>query len=136
MHTTNYFETFIEASADCPVRQAEIPELKNGGKTVAFLQYEMIKDHPYTYTSDDVLFSGHALRNHIAEAILLPERDLFFSKSQPCLRSSPLVKRYGWGIHSNEDGKVALYAIESSEYRAFCKDQTLRHEQGMRSSRK
>jgi len=59
----------------------------------------------------------------------------FFSKGQPCLRSSPLVKRYGWGVHFNKDGKAAIYAIESSEYRKLYKDKTIKHLKGMKSKR-
>ncbi|WP_342481620.1 DUF6157 family protein [Paenibacillus sp. FSL L8-0340] len=36
-----------------------------------------------------------------------------FSKSNPCLRASMLSKRYGWGMHFNDEGKIALYAKAS-----------------------
>ncbi len=136
MHTTNYYETFIEVSPDCPVSAAEIPELKNGSKTVAFLQYELFINNPYVYTSDDVIFSVYAQQNHIATAILTAEREFFFSQGQACLRSSPLVKRYGWGVHSNEDGRVAIYALGSKDYQVFYDDAALKHIQGLRSKRK
>ncbi len=42
-----------------------------------------------------------------------------FSKSHPCLRASMLPKRYGWGVHFNAEGKIALYAKESPEYDHF-----------------
>lgn len=136
MKTTNYFAAFISASEDSPAKEAEIPPLKNGEKTVAGIQYDLIKDHPYKYTSDDVIFSVHAQRKGIGKDNLKTERESLFSKGQPCLRSSPLVKRYGWGIHSNSDGKVALYAVESKEYRKFSNDTALKQLKGMRSKRK
>ncbi|MGQ7342016.1 DUF6157 family protein [Streptococcus suis] len=47
-----------------------------------------------------------------------------------------ISKRYGWGIHFDEEGKLALYPRESKEYQAFEKDETLTQIRGMRSSRK
>ncbi len=85
------------------------------------MQYELLTKHPYKYTSDDVIFTVYTQKNKIDTADLQSEREKFFSKGQPCLRSSPLVKRYGWGIHSDREGKVAIYAVESGEYKKFAK---------------
>jgi hypothetical protein len=63
------------------------------------------------------------------------EREKFFAKDQPCLRSSALGKRYGWGIHSDADGKVALYARESQDYQRLANDPTLKHLKAFRSKR-
>jgi hypothetical protein len=35
---------------------------------------------------------------------------------------SALAKRYGWGIHNNAEGKIALIAVESPEYKRLMKD--------------
>jgi hypothetical protein len=35
------------------------------------------------------------------------------------LRASDLGKKYGWGIHSDHEGHVALYGVETAEYRRF-----------------
>jgi len=135
MHTTNYLETFIEVAEDCPVDKAEIPPLKNGKKTIAFLHYELIHNHPYQFTSDDVIFATYAEKNGIKEMELEAKREVFFSKGQPCLRSSPLTKRYGWGVHSDQDGKVAIYPMESNEYAQY-REQAAKRLRGMRSKRK
>ena len=135
MSTTNYYETMIQVAEDCPVEKAEIPQSKNGEKTIAVRQYEMLAGHPYKHTSDDVIFGVYAARNKIGKANLPAEREKFFSKGQPCLRSSPLVKRYGWGVHFDREGKVAIYAVESTEYKKLCKDKTIKHLKGMKSKR-
>ncbi|MCB9135619.1 MAG: hypothetical protein H6636_09340 [Anaerolineales bacterium] len=135
MHTTNYLETFIEVAEDCPVEKAEIPPLKNGEKTIAVYHYELIGNNPYKYTSDDVIFATFAQKNQIEDTDLEIEREKFFSKGQPCLRSSPLTKRYGWGVHSNEQGKVAIYPIGSNEYEELCLSTSVKHLKGMRSKR-
>ncbi len=41
----------------------------------------------------------------------------FFAKSQACLRASPLPKSYGWGLHFDGEGRVALCPMESEAYR-------------------
>jgi len=135
MYTTNYHNAFIEAAEDCPAIIAEIPPQKGDYKTIANLHFDMIAHHPYRYTSDDVIFNAYAQKNYISKDELNTERKKFFSKGQPCLRTSPLAKRYGWGIHSNEAGKVALYAIESNEYKKLAKDRQLEHVKAMRSKR-
>jgi hypothetical protein len=135
MKDHNYYATFIEAADDCPAEVAEIPKAKGDAKTVPVLQYEMIANHPYQYTQEDVLFEVFAIRNHIPDEQKQAEREKFFSKGQPCLRTSSLGKRYGWGIHIDGQGKVALYAVESEEYRKWMNDSSIKHVKAMRTSR-
>ena len=136
MKTTNYLETFISASEDSIAKEGEIPPLKAGEKTIAGIQYELIKNNPYKYTSDDVIFTVYAQRNGIKQNEMKTEREKFFSKGQPCLRSSPLVKRYGWGVHSDSEGKIAIYPVESKEYQELLNNGLLKHLKGMKSKRK
>ncbi|MCU7613599.1 DUF6157 family protein [Chryseobacterium sp. GMJ5] len=133
-HTTNYINTFIEISEDCPVDKAQIPPEKKE-KTTAQLQFEKIIENPYQYTSDDILFEWYCIKNAIPEQKKGETRETFFSKGQPCLRSSPLAKRYGFGIHHNEKGKIAIYPVESIEYQNFIKDNSIQKVKAMRSKR-
>jgi Family of unknown function (DUF6157) len=135
LHTTNYFNTLIEVAEDCPVTVAEVPPQKSEEKTVAGLQYTMIHGHPYTYTSDDVIFNVYAERQAIPKKEHKAEREKFFSKGQPCMRSSALAKRYGWGVHSNEEGKLALVAVEGKIYKKLTSDKAMKHLKAMRSKR-
>lgn len=135
MKDVNYYDTFIEVAEDCPVTTAEIPQSKNGSKTVPVLQYELIANHPYTYTQADVLFEVFAERNQIPSEQRAAERENFFSKGQPCFRASSLGKRYGWGIHCDSKGKIALYAVESEEYQSLKNDMSIKHVKAMRSKR-
>ena len=136
IHTTNYRNTFIEVAEDSPAGKAEIPGTRNGKETVASLQYKLIHDNPYRLTSDDVLFQVHAQRNELTDDELEDARKEFFSKGQACLRASPLTKRYGWGIHNDADGKIALVARETEEYERLLQDPDIRKVRAMRSSRK
>lgn len=134
-HTTNYQDTFIEIADDCPVENGEVPPQKGEAKTVANLQFEMLYKHPYKYTSDDVLFQVYADRNDLTKKEYKEARAQFFSKGQPCLRASPLTKRYGWGVHNDKDGKIALFGCETPEYKKFAKDKSLKVVKAMKTSK-
>jgi Family of unknown function (DUF6157) len=135
MHTTNYENTFIEIADDCPTAIGEVPPLKGESKSVANLQFEMLVEQPYRHTSDDVLFAVHAMRKEVSHAELEAARAEFFSKGQACFRASPLTKRYGWGVHSDAHGKIAVYAADSPEYQQFLADASVAKVKAMRSKR-
>jgi hypothetical protein len=135
VHSTNYTNTLIEIAADCPVTAAEVPPQKGDAKSIANMQFEMLIDHPYKYTSDDVIFTVYAKRKNIPKSEWKEAREQFFSKGQPCMRTSPLTKRYGWGVHSDKDGKIAIYACDSAEYKKLLKDKKIETVKAMRSSR-
>jgi hypothetical protein len=118
MGTTNYVHTFILVADDCPVKVGTPPP-QSSAPSVAALTYRQLSEQPYRYTSDDVLFTVYAERHGIPEAERSKARVEFFRKPQACLRASPIGKRYGWGIHSDAEGRVALYGMESEQYRAF-----------------
>lgn len=135
MHTTDYANAFIETAEDCPVDVAVAPPEKEP-PTVARMQYEALIDAPYRFTSDDVVFGVHAARAGVPADEREAARAAFFSKGQPCLRSSPLAKAYGWGFHFDADGKVALVAAGSARYAELTAADGLKHLRAMRRSRK
>lgn len=135
VHTTNYTDAFIETAEDCPAARGEVPPVKVNTRSVANMQFDLVSRHPYRFTSDDVLFRVYAERNNIEGAELKHAREQFFSKGQPCFRASPLTKRYGWGIHSNGEGKIAMYGCETPEYKQFAEDKTLKTVKAMRSAK-
>ena len=134
-HTTNYTNTFIEIADDCPILSGEIPPQKGDAKTVANIQFDLISKNPYKYTSDDVLFQVFADRNDLTKSEYKAEREKYFSKGQPCFRASPLTKRYGWGVHNDKDGKIAIYGAETSEYQKFLNDKNIKVVKAMKSSK-
>ncbi len=136
IHSTNYADTFIEVAEDCTAITGEVPPEKGDKKSIANLQFDLINNNPYKFTSDDVLFQVLAIRNDLVESELQQERGKFFSKGQPCFRSSPLTKRYGWGIHFDPNKKVPLYGVETEEYEHFTKRKDLKVVKAMRSKRK
>lgn len=135
VHSTNYKDTFIEIADDCPATSGEIPPTKGDGKTVANIQFEMISKNPYKYTSDDILFQVFAERTDLTKSEYKESREQFFSKGQPCFRTSPLTKRYGWGVHSDKDGNIAIFGAETADYKKFSTDKTLTVVKAMKSSK-
>ena len=118
----NYYNTLIEIAEDSPATKAEVPKPKGGKKTKPVIEYEMIANHPYKYTEEDIVIETYAVLHNIPKAIWPKERQTFLSKGHPHLLVSALAKRYGWGIHNNAEGKVALIAVNSLKYKKLMKD--------------
>ena len=135
IHTTNYENTFIAIADDSPVTSGEIPPVKGDAKTVANIQFDTVSKNPYKFTSDDVLFQVYAERKDLTESELEEARKEFFSKGQPCFRASPLTKRYGWGIHHDQEGKIAIYGYGTDDYDRFLNDKNLKVVKAMKSAK-
>jgi hypothetical protein len=130
--TTNYFDTFITVSPDSAATHGREPA-KAG--SIAGIQYSLLRNAPYTLTSDELLFEVHVRRSNIDASIRAQEQEVFFSRSHACLRASPLVKQYGWGLHHDAIGRVGIYGIETDEYRTFATSSKLNVVAGIRSRR-
>lgn len=134
IHSTNYFDTFIEVAEDTKADCGTKPPTKDK-KTVAEMQYELVVKNPYKYSSDDVFFQVFANRNDLTKAEYKKAREEFFAKGQPCFRASPLTKTYGFGVHSNSEGKVAIFGMETEEYQHFLADKKCKKLRAMKSSK-
>jgi hypothetical protein len=131
----NYYDTLIEIADDCPTTVGQVPQARAGKKTKAVVEYELLVKHPYTYTEEDIAFEVYAVLHDIPKANRPKEREKFLSKGHPHLRVSPLAKSYGWGIHNNAEGKIALIAVESPEYKRLMKDTRTTKIKAFRSKR-
>jgi hypothetical protein len=133
--TMNYHDTLIEVADDCPATKAQVPHARGAKKTKAVVEYQLLIQHPYTCNEEDIAFQVYAALHDIPKATLPTERKKFLSKGHPHLRVSPLAKRYGWGIHNNADGKIALIAVESPAYKQHLHDPGTTKIKAFRSSR-
>lgn len=136
-HETNYYTTLIQLADDCPARSSEVPEPRGGKQTVASMQYEMLVRHPFEHTQPELLFDIWHRRTHPDAP---PEErgrlhSQFWAKPQACLRSSPLPKRYGFGLLFDTKGRVKLCPAESDEYLAVSDDAAVKKVKALRSSR-
>lgn len=133
MHTTNYTDTLILPAPDTRAETATAPS--SGKGTVAELQYARLAGNDYTWTSDDLLFDVHCARKGIPESDRAAERERFFGKGQPCLRTSPLAKTYGWALHFDADGRIALLPMDSPRVAELEADPAVTVRRAMKSSR-
>lgn len=119
----NYYQTFITVAPDCPSREGTVPPLRKGGATKSRIEYDLLSSHPYTYTQEGLIFEVYIRHKLIPEEELRARgtqiREELFQKSQACLRASMLPKKYGWGLHFDRAGKIALYGLESSDYQKY-----------------
>jgi hypothetical protein len=114
--------TFVTVAADCPVEAAETPPRKDENPSVAALQFELLQARPYELTLEDLIYEVHRRREHPGKLTAVQAkqiRTVLFSKSHPCMRASPLPKRYGWGVHHDAQGRLAIYARESKDYARY-----------------
>lgn len=95
----------------------------------------LIAKHSYKYTSDDILFQIYAFRNDLSNTEYKQAREEFFSKGQPCFCTSPLTKAYGFGVHNNNSGKIAIYGMVTPEYQKYLLDTKTRKLKAMKLSK-
>ena len=132
----SYKNTLITISEDSKATSAIVPVTRNGKPTIASIGYDLIKNNPYKFTQEDVQFKTYLIKNQIEEENTDELRKQFFSKSMACFRASPLVKNYGWGIHYNDQGKIAIYDVKSEIYNQLLNQDKITKLKGMRSKRK
>ncbi|CAK6478151.1 DUF6157 family protein [Peribacillus castrilensis] len=132
----SYKNTLITISEDSKVSSAKVPVIKNSKLTIAYIEHDLINNNPYKFTQEDVQFKTYLIKNQLESENAAELREQFFSKSKACFRASPLVKNYGWGIHYNNQGKVAIYDVNSEMYNQLLKQDDITKLKGMRSKRK
>lgn len=117
----------IQVATDCHETCGVVPVARGDRKPIHVLQYELLSAHPYRYTHEDLHYEVHVRHKAIPEeerALCGSEiRAELLAKPHPCLRASMLPKKYGWGVHYDGHGRIALYPMESDAYRKFAEDE-------------
>lgn len=126
IHTTNYRDTLITVAGDCPVTRGTVPERAD---SIAGRQFALLAQAPHSLTSDELLLAVECDRKGPVTA------EEFLARPLACLRASPLVKKHGFGLHHDAEGRVALVPMESAEYARLLADPAVRKTPGMRSAR-
>ncbi|QNK48905.1 hypothetical protein H7F28_00670 [Brevibacterium sp. PAMC23299] len=132
----SYKNTLITISEDSKVSSAKVPVIRNEKPTIAYIEHDLINNNPYKFTQEDVQFKTYLIKNQMEAENAAELREQFFSKSKACFRASPLVKNYGWGIHYNNQGKIAIYDVNSEMYNQLLKQDDITKLKSMRSKRK
>jgi hypothetical protein len=135
----NYINTFIAVSPDTNAKVGSVPLARERKRSIAQIEYELIASHPYEFTQEEVQFSVHVERTGVTPAQLNAKRSElwsgFFSKPTACMRTSPLGRSYGWGLHFDSQGKVALVPMESPTYQKLSGSPSIEQTRAMRSKR-
>jgi Family of unknown function (DUF6157) len=119
----SYIDTFIQVAADSRATSSVIPQAKGTGQPVHLIQYELLSENPYQYNHEELVFEVFVRHKAIpADELAARRAEIWaelFQKGHPCMRASMLTKKYGWGAHYDQAGKIAIYALESPEYQQF-----------------
>lgn len=130
---TGYTNTFITIAPDCPIAEGIAPL---NPVSIAGLEHALLMAAPYGLTGDELIFAVYLRRKAIGDGVDLDAvRRTVFSKPHPCLRASMLPKRYGWGVHYDGRGRIALYGAETLDYRRFASCMGLKIIAAMRNGR-
>ena len=116
-------DTFVVVAPDCPAVVGRAPTNRGPNPTVAVVQYELLTSAPYSMTLEELIFATHVRRVGLStketEARAEEIRSALFAKPHPCMRASPLPKRFGWGVHHDAEGRIAIHGVETDAYRRF-----------------
>lgn len=128
-----YFNTFIAVAPDCPADAGIVPSQP---ESIAGLEYMLLSANPYRLSGEDLILAVQARHKGISEADIEPFKIALFSRPHPCLRASMLPKRYGWGAHYDADGRIALYGVETEDYRRLASQSGIEIIPAMRNRRR
>lgn len=123
----------ITPAPDCPQGTA-VPPPTGARTTRANIEFDLLTGAPYSL--DHAGFT-HAVHRSMAEVSCKPALDFasFHAKGQPCMRASPLTKRYGWAAHYDAEGKLALVDPAGPEFARLAADPDLPQRPAMRTTR-
>jgi hypothetical protein len=117
-------EELIQVSEDSRAVRGEEPPDNGADKTVARIQFEVLAENPYKFTEHEFYYEVHVVRRK--------RTDLKLESYN--IKRIPLLKRYGWGIHRDAEGKLALVACESDRYEELLADPSVKKTQAYRSN--
>ncbi len=124
MQSVDHRDTFITVAPDTSAVAGIVPVPRPQGPTVASATYELLAAHPYRYRSSEVIFTVWADRQQIPAEQRHEVWADFFATPRACLRSSDLGKRFGWGIHADEHGRIALHGLGTPQYEQLASGRT------------
>ena len=99
-------ENLILISEDAESRVSIIPP---EGDTIARIAYEVLISNPYQFTEAEYHHEVHITRRN------RPDLNI----SSYSIKRSPLLQKFGWGVHRDVNGRLALVPAESEEYQNF-----------------
>ncbi len=103
---------FIMAAEDCPRDRGTVPYSEKGQEPfLPLVTYEVLARHPYEYTEDELQREVHVARLG---------KDNFDPATRD-LKRNDLPKKWGWGIHYDEERRVSLVDSGTERYEQLAK---------------
>lgn len=100
----DFRNALIQVAEDCHAEKGIAPEPKS---KIAYIGYDELSKNPYKYSKLEFYKQVHHVRRGKLELKIETYN----------IRRNDLCKKYGWGIHINESGKLALVGCETEKYR-------------------
>lgn len=129
---TGYLNVFVAVAPDCP---ADVGIALDRPASIAGIEYMLLTANPYRLTGEDLILAVHVRHKAVSDADMETFKLAFFSRPHPCLRTSMLPKRYGWGAHYDANGHIALYGVETDGYRRLTSQSDIKVIPAMRNRR-
>lgn len=95
--------------ASTSVKQSTVPISKSGKKTEAILLYEVLINNPYRFKQNELF----------AEVYFKIKQKPHLKIETYMMQRSELCSLFGWGIHGDEEGRLALVPSESDMYKVL-----------------
>lgn len=119
--------TFVTIAPDSTANESAVPTARGEQVPIHLFHYQLLTKQPYKLTIQDLIFATHVRKLELPAAEVKQRKqelwDELFSKSHACLRASALPKKFGWGVHHDAKGRIALVPMESEEYKRFANGQ-------------
>lgn len=131
----SFRNTFIRISPDCPETEGIEPPVRGGKVPVHLIHLRLLREKPYHHTHESLILEGELSREPATGETRAEALARLRAKPLPCLRTSALPKRYGWGFHFDPEGKIAAYPAGSKEYRKLLQDKEIHQVAAVRSKR-
>jgi hypothetical protein len=113
--------TFVLVAPDCSANVGTAPKPRGDKPTIPLLQHRLLIQSPYKLKLEELMYEVHVLREGLTPGQSKNQhsriQEKLFGKPYPCMRASPLPKSYGWGVHHDGKGRLAIYGVESEDYR-------------------
>ena len=120
-------EQLIMVSADSPHKKGT-PPVSRKPDAIVMIEYDELINNPYKYTYEGLKHQVHIVRRKKKAGEL--KLDSYR------LTRSQLLKEWGWGIHIDRNGKLALLGCETPKYKQLMKDPSIEKQRAHRINKK
>lgn len=103
--------------AESSSKTSTIPKSNRKNETVKEVVYRVLKENPYKFKQYELFYEVHI--NQLKKTKVLKLETYKLQRSELC-------SSLGWGFHGDEHGRIAIFPVESKEYKALFNDSTIR----------